>query len=51
MIGGPNLRYVQVEPPLARCIITALVVVFGCACSECLPFFGGDNDNIYLYLC
>ena len=35
MIGGPNFRYVRAKPPLAQCIITALEVVFGCACSEC----------------
>ena len=49
-IGGPNLRYVRVEPPLAQCLITAPVAVFGCACSECPSFFSGDNDNIYTYL-
>ena len=47
MVGGPNLLYVRVEPSVAQCIITALVVAFGCACSECPSFFGGDND-IYI---
>ena len=47
MIGGLNLRHVRVEPHLAQCIIAALVVVFGCACSECPSFFGGDNGNIH----
>ena len=43
MIGGPNLRYVRVEPPLAQCIITVPVVVFWCACSACPSFFGGSD--------
>ena len=50
MIGGPNLGYAWVEPSLTQCIIAALVAVFGCACSECPSFFGGDNVNI-LYTC
>ena len=49
MIGDLNLRYVRFEPPLAQGTITALVVVFGCACSECPSFLGRDNDNI-LYI-
>ena len=43
MIGGPNLRYVRVESPLAQCIITDPVVVFWCACSACPSFFGGSD--------
>ena len=45
MIGGPNLWYVRVEPPLAGCTSTTAVdvtlftlsVLFGCSCSEWPP--------------
>ena len=42
MIGGPNLRYVRVEPPLLQGILSAycvclLLAVFGSACSEWSP--------------
>ena len=51
MIGGPNLQYVRVEPPLAQCTSTTAVtqfyyfVIFGCACSEWPP--GLRYINIY----
>ena len=47
IIGSPTLRYRRAEPPLAQCSITAIVVAFGCAYSECPSFFGGENDNVY----
>ena len=52
MIGGPYLRYVRVELPLAQCTSTTAVtqftiVLFGCACSEWPP--GPEYFNMYIY--
>ena len=35
MIGGPNLRYVRVKPPLL--LLSKIFVIFVCACSEWPP--------------
>ena len=54
MIGGPYLRYVRAELPLAQCTSTTAVtqfttfVLFGCACSEWPPGLG--YFNIYYIL-
>ena len=44
MIGGPNLRHVRIEPPLARCTSSTtavtqfnIFVILGCASSEWPP--------------
>ena len=44
MIGGPSLRYIRVEPPLAQCTgatvvnsLSSFFAFFGCACSGWPP--------------
>ena len=45
MIGGPNLRYVRVEPPLAQCTGTAAVTQFTILLYSGVHFQSGLRDS------
>ena len=45
MIGGPNLRYVRVEPPLAQCTSTTAVTQFTILLSSGVHVQSGLRDS------
>ena len=54
MIGGPNLRYVRVEPPLAQCTSATVVTLSTILFSSGVHVQSGLRDSgtvIYITCC